>query len=222
MMYLLIVSAALAPALFFVWYFYRVDIYEPEPKLKVIKMFFLGCASTVAATGVHYLLWGIPFFRYAWTGAPLIEETMKFLFCFFFIFKDAEFDEPVDGLVYSSAAALGFAAVENILYCYNAFNNDQLLEVAAVRALLSVPAHALSSGFWGYAMGVAKFINRKKIIILSAGVVLSITSHGLFNFFASGNYIMFLLLILLVLVLWKVIRWLTRDLLDISPFKNKA
>ena len=48
------------------------------------------------------------------------------------------FNEPMDGLILGVAAALGFATVENIFYV----RAGKIL-TALVRAIVSVPSHAL-------------------------------------------------------------------------------
>ena len=50
----------------------------------------------------------------AFIVAGFTEELFKFLVVRTTIYKSPYFDEPIDGLVYSSAAALGFASLENI------------------------------------------------------------------------------------------------------------
>ena len=56
-----------------------------------------------------------------------------------------EFDELMDGIVYGAVASLGFATLENIMYCI-----DGGLSVVAIRALTAVPAHASFGAIMGY------------------------------------------------------------------------
>ena len=63
-----------------------------------------------------------------------------------------EFDEPMDGVVYGVAVALGFATLENFL-----FVTRLGLGVAWLRALFAVPAHALFGATMGYYAGRTKF-----------------------------------------------------------------
>src|SRR4029450_10832400 len=63
-----------------------------------------------------------------------------------------EFDEPLDGVVYGVAVALGFATLENFLFVARLG-----LGVAWMRALFAVPAHALFGATMGYYAGRAKF-----------------------------------------------------------------
>ena len=58
----------------------------------------------------------------------------------------------MDGIVYATAASLGFATIENILYVL-----DGGLAVGIVRAIASVPGHVVFACIWGFALGTAKF-----------------------------------------------------------------
>lgn len=166
---------AIAPGIFVLWYFYHRDRYEPEPLTWVVKVFIYGALATVPA-----VLLELPFpegFLSTVVAAPVIEESMKFLVVYLTVFRDREFDEPVDGIVYAVAAALGFATVENIFYVMGGG-----FETGVLRAFLSVPGHALFAVFWGYALGVAKFRPRSEWpVLLGGGIAGGILMHAAFN-----------------------------------------
>lgn len=82
--------------------------------------------------------------------APL-RETCKVAACWP-AFKSNHFDEPYDGVVYASASALGFAAVENALY----LRAHQAGWIWLARAGLALPAHLFFASAWGYALGRTK------------------------------------------------------------------
>ena len=58
----------------------------------------------------------------------------------------------MDGIVYATAAGLGFATIENILYVL-----DGGIAVGIIRAIASVPGHVVFACIWGFALGTAKF-----------------------------------------------------------------
>lgn len=58
-------------------------------------------------------------------------------------------DEPLDGIIYAAAAALGFVSVHNAVYLWG----KPLPSLDIVRALLAVPAHLSFAALWGYALG---------------------------------------------------------------------
>src|SRR6476661_5571338 len=104
-----------------------IDRYEGEP-LWMLATAFLWCAfvSTFAAfflnttfqlivTAVASASAGEAFAAVIY--APIVEESGKALILFiFFFWKKDEFDGVIDGIVYASLTALGFAMTENILY----------------------------------------------------------------------------------------------------------
>src|ERR1043165_6551942 len=104
-----------------------IDRYESEPAWMLATAFFWGA---LVATFVAYLInstggaidsalagpaAGNTFALVI--SAPIVEECTKatILFIFFFFKKD-EFDGVIDGIVYGSLVALGFAMTENVLY----------------------------------------------------------------------------------------------------------
>ncbi|MCC6553799.1 MAG: PrsW family intramembrane metalloprotease [Polyangiaceae bacterium] len=57
--------------------------------------------------------------------------------------------EPIDGIVYSSAAALGFVTAHNAAFLWG----RDLPSIDALRALMAVPAHLFLAAAWGHALG---------------------------------------------------------------------
>ena len=45
-----------------------------------------------------------------------VEELLKLLAVYYYTYRRPEFDEPLDGVIYGATAALGFAAIENVVY----------------------------------------------------------------------------------------------------------
>jgi RsiW-degrading membrane proteinase PrsW (M82 family) len=196
-----ILVIALAPGLFWLWYFYKQDVYEPEPLSLLVKMFFLGLVATVIAFTLEDLIGlfvsGILF---AALAAPVVEESAKFFMVREFVYKKREFDEPMDGIVYATATALGFATLENVLYLLDQPYLSSLVVTGTIRAILSVPGHALFGVFWGYSLGIAKFRPPgKRSAIILGGLILGIAVHGLFNFLLEESYLGFAILILVII-----------------------
>lgn len=221
----LILAIALAPGLFWLWYFYKKDVYEPEPLSLLAKLFFLGMVSTVLALIFEDItsrfITGILFFALA---VPIIEESVKFFMVLQFAYKNREFDEPMDGIVYATATALGFATLENVIYLFNQASLSSLFTTGIFRAILTVPAHALFSIFWGYGLGIAKFRPPgKRAMIIIGGLILGIAVHAIFNFLLDQSYPGFAILILIVipLVWWVTERKIRAALLGAySPEKS--
>jgi len=183
---LVILALALGPGVFWTWYFYRRDRFEPEPAALVIKIFFLGALVTLPVAFIEGLL-GLFIASPLVMGvivAPIVEECGKFQVVRRFAYRNIEFDEPMDGIVYAASAALGLASLENVLYVFTAYITSPSLAVGTiiVRAIFSVPGHALFSSVWGYALGRAKFMaaERRGAVVIR-GLILGMVLHGIFN-----------------------------------------
>jgi len=185
---------AIAPAIFILCYFYLRDRYEPEPLGWVVKVFLVGAIMVIPAALIE-----TPFPSGLLTAvfvAPIVEEALKFAAVYFTVYRDEEFDEPMDGIVYASAAALGFAMLENVMYVI-----EGGVAVGIVRAVVSVPAHALFSSIWGYSLGIARFRHEKdRPFLIAIGLAGAIAFHGIFNFMASDSELLGLIVILVLLV----------------------
>ncbi len=200
----------LAPALFWLWYFYIKDRYDPEPRSWILWIFLLGMASTIPAALVEGLI-GLVVpseFLIAVIVAPIVEELGKFLVVYHFVFRHPVFDEPIDGIVYAVTAALGFAALENVLYIVAAYSETLSLplELSIVRGILSVPGHALMSAMWGFALGQS--LTRPATfghLPVVHGLLLAIALHAAFNLLVSLEIVgAALLVIVLVPGMWLV------------------
>lgn len=185
---------AIAPAIFIAGYMYRKDHYEPEPLHLVLWVFILGALSVIPAALLEF-----PFESDIFTSsviAPIVEECIKFSIVFFFMYRHAEFDEPMDGIIYAAAAGLGFATIENIFYVL-----EGGMAVGIFRAIASVPGHVIFSCIWGFALGMAKFRpSSERAGIIIAGLAGAILLHGIFNFSLEYFEVLGLLLILVIVI----------------------
>jgi RsiW-degrading membrane proteinase PrsW (M82 family) len=197
---------AIAPAAFWLWYFYRRDRYEPEPLSWVLLVYLLGIAVTIPVALVEGVMGEVlPEFLIVVLVAPVVEETGKYLVVRKTVYESVEFDEPVDGIVYASAAGLGFATLENVMYVLSALGTSLALALGTglVRAVLSVPGHVLFSAMWGYSLGKARFIpEEKRPGVIAAGLILAMASHALFNLLLFNSIGFAVLVLVVVPVLW--------------------
>ena len=203
---LVILSLALAPGVFWAWYFYRRDKFEPEPKALIVKLFLLGVLVTfpVAFVEGFFGLFIVSPLIMGAIVAPVVEEYGKYWVVRRFAYPNPEFDEPMDGIVYAAAAALGLASLENVLYVFTAYLASPALALStiAIRAIFSVPGHALFASVWGYALGRAKFAaaDRRPAIVFQ-GLALAMALHGIFNFLLMTAEVFAYTLAVFVLVL---------------------
>jgi protease PrsW len=229
---------ALAPGMFWLWYFYKKDRLEPEPKILVLKTFFWGMVAVLPVFLINLgclailssLVSAMPAnFALAVFAAPFIEEWAKYLVVRLYIYNHIEFDEPMDGIVYAAAAALGFASMENLGYVFSAGSGAQpipnthsilgtVLTVSCFRAFLSVPGHVLFSSMWGFALGVAKFTpdpQRQKAYI-DMGLFLAMILHGIFNL-AAGLPLSGFTLLIFLFIAWRMVQKRITEALRNSP-----
>lgn len=215
----------MAPALLWMWVFYRQDKLEPEPPRIVWRMFWLGALSIIPAvilSGLlsivfsllgYLLLKVIPTSTWVESAtivisgvygavlvAPIAEEIVKFLFLKRFAYPLEEFDEPMDGIVYGAAIGLGFAFVENLIF----FANYGFENVYLIRSALTMPAHALFCSFYGFALGIAKMDpDWDSRNFLRKALYSGIFFHFAYNLTALFNVFGALALLLIVIGMWR-------------------
>ncbi len=231
-----IAALAFAPGIFWLWYFYRKDRIEPEPKKMVVKAFFMGMVAVFPAAAIEFPFSAAGTMVLAVIVAPIVEELLKYLFVNYGAYRDAEFNEPMDGIIYACAVALGFASVENVAYLLQAYIDPDkfsgLISISSsygrvsiifvLRALLTVPGHALWSSMWGYALGWAKFSDEAKgKRLVRNGIVLSIIFHSIFNLLLVISAFGALGMLILIPLLWKMVNKRIAKLISESPFYSK-
>ncbi|MCK5786157.1 MAG: PrsW family intramembrane metalloprotease [Candidatus Sabulitectum sp.] len=172
------------PTVLLFTYFYRRDR-NREPRKELTVTFLLGALAFLPVVIAEMFLssLNVPgksnlvlFNLYEmFVNVALPEEFFKLMVIVLYSARTAAFDEPMDGVVYGVGAALGFATIENIFYVV-----DGGFGTAVIRALFSVPSHALWGAILGYAVGQVRFNKRKNSFIFS-GLLIAVLLHGLFN-----------------------------------------
>jgi RsiW-degrading membrane proteinase PrsW (M82 family) len=209
-MILILLLIALAPCLFLLWYFYHRDKYEPEPKKMIIKVFLLGAAMVIPAgiieiiimSGLEIIMSGVLyFFIISFFVIAPCEELFKYVVVKYSVYKSIEFDEVMDGIVYTVSASLGFATIENIIYVL-----QQGIGTGIARAFLAVPGHAFFGAVMGYYIGLAKFTNGKEKQLLTRGIMFAILLHGLYDFLILAHTALAVFAILLIVILGFIVR----------------
>jgi RsiW-degrading membrane proteinase PrsW (M82 family) len=180
---------AAAPTLLLVRYYYRQDRERPEPKGLVVRIFLLGVLATFVAIPLELLMsmfQGLfadfplltALFK-AFVVAALVEEYLKLTIVRVFAYRNPNFDEIMDGVVYTVMASLGFACMENILYVMGG-----TIGTALTRAVTAIPLHATASGLMGYYIGRAKFAPSAQTerALMNRGLRIAIFVHGTYDF----------------------------------------
>lgn len=184
------------PALLWLGYFYLQDRLEPEPKAYVFGVFLLGvfvaapvagfvtdriaASSQLAAHSLDPL--GAERIVYAMLVVAVAQELCKYAVVRYAVYPSPEFDEPLDGIVYATAAGIGFACHETYHFLEGS-GGEVLLSAGAATAVITTLAHASFAGVTGYALGRAKFIAQsslRRTFTLLGGLAAAIALNGLF------------------------------------------
>jgi len=175
-----------------------IDRYEAEPLWMLTTAFFWGALIATffafllntTSAGVAGALTGSQTGGEAFAAvisAPIVEEVGKALILFiFFFWKKDEFDGVVDGIVYASLSALGFAMTENVLYYGKAAaagGGGALTAVIIIRGFFAPFSHPLFTSLTGIGLGFARQSNNLAIKMLTpvVGLLMAIFMHSIWN-----------------------------------------
>lgn len=180
-----ILSIALAPVIIIAGYLYYRDKYEKEPMNVLLLAMFFGALTTLPLVFIEDFLSqfgeGLPKIqKAAYDGffiAAFNEELFKYLVFVIYIWRNKNFNEYFDGIIYAVFISLGFAAFENILYVAM-----EGLGVGFLRAFTAVPAHAIFGISMGYHFALAKFGNRNQTLHILLALIIPILLHGIYDF----------------------------------------
>jgi RsiW-degrading membrane proteinase PrsW (M82 family) len=176
-----------------------LDRYDPEPWWCLAMAFLWGAVVATGFAGfvntfVNVLVSAVAgksagAFVSAVISAPFCEEFFKGLAVLgTFYFLRREFDGVVDGIIYATFCALGFAAVENIDYYARA---DLVGEVGArffLRGVLTPWLHPLFTSMTGIGFGISRETTNPAIRWLAplGGYFAGVTLHSIWNFIPTA------------------------------------
>jgi RsiW-degrading membrane proteinase PrsW (M82 family) len=196
------------PGFFWLWFYIRLNKVRPSPKRWVALTFLLGMLWSIpagiinTATLPDNILSGtVAMSTFAISMLLIVgplEETCKFLAVRLGSYRSSYFTEPVDGLVYSTAAALGFASLENVGYVMQ-FGPEVLL----VRGPLTTVAHLVFASLWGYGLGIHQRSDRKRPWVVAGSLAAAALLHATYNITSfSDDYFWASTLIVLAGGIW--------------------
>ena len=194
-----------------------IDRYETEPLWMLATAFFWGALiatffafllNTTSAGIVGALTNANAAEAFgAVIAAPIVEETGKaMILLIFFFWKKDEFDGIVDGIVYASMVALGFAMTENILYYGRAAamgGGEALTLTLIIRGFFAPFSHPLFTSLTGIGLGLARQSSNVAVKFLTpiVGLLMAIFMHSIWNGSAVlGGGTLFILTYLIVMV----------------------
>jgi protease PrsW len=180
-----------------------LDRYEKEPKILLGAAFLWGVL--IAGGGAFVLNTAFGMGIYALTGsqgaaefgttsivAPIIEEGLKGLavLVVFLLFRK-EFDSVLDGIVYAAITAMGFAAIENVLYIYrNGYLEggwEGFWVLVLIRVVLVGWMHPFFTAFTGIGLAIARISPNMavKILAVPLGYSAAVITHAFHNTFSG-------------------------------------
>lgn len=195
---ILYIIFGILPSLTWLSYYLRKDLH-PEPKRMIIKIFLWGVLITIPVffvqIGLAYLLEKttlnpiIASLIYWFLIIALTEEIFKFLVVKMKVMNSPNLDEPTDIVIYMVVAALGFAALENILYLFSPVDYlsfeaivSRTLLISFIRFIGATFLHTLCSAVIGYALAISCCDEKNRSIEVIFGIAMATLLHGLYNF----------------------------------------
>lgn len=185
---LLSILFGVTPALVWLWFWFKEDNITSKSKGLVLFTFILGAIGVVVVLPLEKFAKSIISDKNQLTVVwAALEEIVKYLAVAAVALKSRFIEEPIDYVMYFITAALGFAALENVLFLNQPGNLDQAmvnLLTGNLRFLGATLLHTVSSGIVGVLMALNSnknaFFNKIYLLIGLAGAV---TLHSIFNFF---------------------------------------
>ena len=182
----IILILAILPVIVLSAYIYHKDKYEKEPFSMLLLAFFLGILAIpmdLIIVGIVNLMWqSNTVFYSAFCEAGIPEEFCKWALFMLVIWRNRNFNEFFDGIVYATFISLGFACIENIMYVFGTESFGEAVHTGVLRALLSVPGHFLFAVIMGYFLGMAKFKPNERSKYLLLSMLCPMLAHGLFDY----------------------------------------
>jgi RsiW-degrading membrane proteinase PrsW (M82 family) len=187
------ILGGIIPSLFWLW-FWLTEEKDGEPDTLIAIVFIMGMISVICV---------LPIERFVqthissnttqvilWASA---EEILKYLAVMVVVYKTNRTNKPIDWSIYMVTAALGFAALENILFLINPLSGhtSPLLVATSLGELRFLGAnllHTVTSGTIGIAIGLSFFMKKlEKKWFLFVGFLVAVSLHSAFNFFIMKN-----------------------------------
>jgi RsiW-degrading membrane proteinase PrsW (M82 family) len=173
-----------------------LDRYEPEPRS--LLLLGLGWGAFIATSAAIFLQ-AFDAFAFGPTEAtqsvlvaPLTEEAAKGLFILLLLlYRRAELDGILDGIVYAGMVGVGFAFTENILYLTQAYVGEDgrtggiedAVGLFVLRGIGAPFAHPFFTAFTGIGIGIAvtsrgRWLRRAAPVI---GFAFAVGAHAAWN-----------------------------------------
>lgn len=162
------IVVAVVPAAVWLTLFYREDRVEPEPRQLVVGVAALG-GLVAAAIGTPFLrdvlqpgLWSgsnvLVQLAANILGVGLVPAALIYAVVRFSVYGSSEFDEATDGVIYGTAAGLGYATVSNVSLILGA--GGASLSYGSIHVVLTALTLAGVGGLIGWFMSGQRLRDR--------------------------------------------------------------
>ncbi len=166
-----------------------LDRYDPEPAYALLMALGWGAIAACGFSALVNSIVGAVLGDVAGTvvSAPIVEEASKgILVLGFFYFLRREFDGVVDGIIYATFVAIGFAAVENVIYYAQAGmdgGGEGIRTTFFLRGLLTPWGHPLYTSMTGLGVGIARETSKTWLRLLApvGGYCAAVFLHASWN-----------------------------------------
>lgn len=186
------------PSLTWLFYYLTKDIH-PEPKRMIFNVFLWGGFITLPvffvqiglmklleianiSSATNTMLYNL---IYWFIVISFSEEFFKYLVIKIKVSDNLNLDEPLDIMLYMVVSALGFAAVENVLYLLPIIGQlpfDQTIAIYLIRSVGAVFLHTLCSAVIGYSLAHSFHYVRTRHLSIFIGIIIAVLLHGFFDF----------------------------------------
>lgn len=193
---LLSLPLAILPSILWIAFFY-VNATHREKIWDIARIaswgVFIAVPVTIIELGFQWVFVGdvraptpIGWFLYLFVGIAFVEEFAKYVVVRTKAMGRSFFNQPQDAVLYMVASALGFAAIENIIYAAAlAQTTSDVLFIALQRGITATSLHVIASASLGYflALSLRADAARDRFKMVSVGMVFATMLHGLYNTF---------------------------------------
>ena len=212
-----LIAAAVIPPLILLYIIYRMDKIEREPVNLLSSLFIRGAIGmfpilileVIGDRVIGIFSWNeMLYLFFAYFIIPgFIEEGVKYQVLVRRIWNDPNFNFTFDAIVYAVFVSLGFAAVENVMYVLTTG-----FSTAVVRAVFSIPGHAMFGVVMGAGLAKAKRLEVQGDLTAAESAknrawILAAVLHGFYDFllvgFGAVFYVYFVGLVVYVVKLLK-------------------
>lgn len=183
---------AIVPSALWLFYFYRQDRLEPEPKTRILAVFLVALVLQ-DVVGRRMIDDWFDVSRWAWTSVTtsllasilivgVTWQVIAYIAVRAVVYNTPEFDERMDGIVYGTVAGLGVATLMNLRFVLD--NGGVALAPGVIEVTTNALAQASFGGVMGYFMAQAKFEHRP-VWWVPLGFAIAATLNGLFSWLIS-------------------------------------